>query len=77
MCMCRATCYREIRKGLCVSLYLVLPNLRPLKPSLSAPLLDSKYQKAADSIETTQIQMLGGIYTTTIGQTVFLTAIIA
>lgn len=26
-------------EGLC-DLYLVLPNLRPLKPSLSAPLLD-------------------------------------
>lgn len=43
--------------GLCVSLYRVPPNLRPLKPFLSAPILDSKYQKAADSIETTQIQM--------------------
>lgn len=24
------------RSGLCVSLYLVFPNLRPLRPSLSA-----------------------------------------
>ena len=29
-------------------------------PALSVLLLDSKYQKAADSIETTQIQMSNG-----------------
>lgn len=40
-------------EGLC-DLYLVLPNLRPLKPSLSAPLLDSK-KSIQNQIETSRM----------------------